>query len=172
MFKRHMRLYAAACAVLTAGTLAVTGVAVASAAPVGHARAAASGTEHFQFMTTSPTSTTDSAVASGLFGDGGVIRKVNTNPSTVVLSRGTFKVVHSKGTGRPMFNPRTCVFTLNVTGTYRISHGTGKYAGISGHGTYHLNILAVSPRAHGKCVRNAKPLAFQQVIKATGPVHL
>ena len=172
MFQRHTRIYAAASALLTAGALALTGAMAASAAPAGHIRPAVSGTERFQFMTTSPTATSDSAVASGLFGDGGRIRKVNSNPSTVVLSRGTFKVRHSQGHGKPTFNARTCVFRLHVTGTYRISHGTGKYAGIRGHGTYHLNIISVSPRSHGKCSQKARPLAFQQIIRASGPVHL
>ena len=172
MLKRHTRIYAAVGALLTAGALAGTGAVAASAAPAGHARSAVSGIEHFQFMTTSPTATSDSAIATGLFADGGKIRKVNSNPSIVALSRGTFRVRHSQGRGKPTFNARTCLFRLHVVGTYRLSHGTGKYAGIRGHGTYHLSIISVQPRSHGKCAKNARPLAFQQVIRASGPAHL
>jgi hypothetical protein len=169
--KRHTRIYMAVSALLTAGALAMTGAMTASAAPARHAQPAWAGIERFQFMTTSPTANSDSAVASGLFGDGGRIRHVNSNPSTVVLSRGTFKVRHSRGHGKPSFNPRTCVLRIRVTGTYRISHGTGKYAGIRGHGIYHLSIISVSPRSHGKCSKRARPLAFQQIIRASGPVR-
>lgn len=171
MFQRHNRIYVAVSALLTAGTLALTGVMTASAAPIGHSQPAWSGTERFQFVTTSPIARSASAIASGVFGDGGRIRRLNSNPSTVVLSRGTFKVRHSRGHGKPTVNPRTCVFRLHVTGTYRISHGTGKYAGIRGHGIYHLSIISVSPRSHGKCSQRARPLAFQEIIRASGPVH-
>ena len=53
------------------------------------------------------------------------------------------------------------------------SHGTGAYAGISGHGIYRLNILIVAARnAAGKCSDKLPPTAFQQIIKAQGPVSL
>jgi hypothetical protein len=53
------------------------------------------------------------------------------------------------------------------------SHGTGAYAGISGHGIY----PAEHPdRRHrnsaGKCSNKLPPVAFQQIIKAQGPVSL
>jgi hypothetical protein len=159
-----------------AAAIGMLGLAVAVGGGAGLADAstgpAVSGTEHFQFMTTSATSSTASAIARGVFVGGGVIRRTNSNPSTVVLNGGTFKVRHSKGHGPQKFNPRTCLFTVNQRGTYRISHGTGRFAGISGHGTYHVTILGVGARSHGKCSQKFKPIAYQQVISASGPVHL
>ena len=67
--------------------------------------------------------------------------------------------------------PVSAIDALN--GTYRLSGGTGAYAGISGHGIYRLNILIVSARnSAGRCSNKLPPTAFQQIIKAQGPVSL
>jgi hypothetical protein len=50
--------------------------------------------------------------------------------------------------------------------------GTGKYAGISGHGRYRLDILAVGARSHGTCTQNKPPVTFELIVRASGPVHL
>ena len=57
-------------------------------------------------------------------------------------------------------------------GTYKLLSGTGAYAGISGSGTYQLSILAIGASSGGKCVQNKPPVAFHQVINASGPVSL
>lgn len=86
---------------------------------------------------------------------------------------GTFKIAHSPGTGTPRFNPETCLFVLALNGTYRLSGGTGAYAGISGHGIYRLNIMFVAARnSAGNCSNKLPPVAFQQIIRAQGPAHL
>ena len=164
------RLLGAAAAAVAAGAIAVSGVAAASAAP-HTARAAASGTEQFQIMSTSGTSSTSSIIARGVFTAGGVAHN-GSKAGTVVFPKGTFKIAHSKGTGTQNFNPKTCLLTVSEKGTYTLSGGTGAYAGISGHGSYQLSILAVAARSGGKCAKTAPPAAYQQVIRASGPVHL
>jgi hypothetical protein len=64
------------------------------------------------------------------------------------------------------------LLTINLHGTYTIGHGTGKYAGISGSGKYQLAILGIGARSHGKCSQTKAPVAWQQVITASGPAHL
>jgi hypothetical protein len=92
---------------------------------------------------------------------------------TVVFPDGTFKIAHSGGTGTPRFNPKTCLAVFALNGTYRLSGGTGAYAGISGHGIYRLSITFVAARnSAGKCSNTMPPTAFQQIIKAQGPVSL
>ena len=87
------------------------------------------------------------------------------------FSDGTFTIAHSGGTGTPRFNPKTCLGVIALNGTYRIGHGTGAYAGISGHGIYRLNILLVAARnSAGKC--SNKTVAYQQIIRAQGPLSL
>jgi hypothetical protein len=106
-----------------------------------------------------------------VFTAGGVARS-GTPAGTFVFPAGSFKVVHSKGTGTQTLNRKTCLLTVNLKGTYKIFGGTGKYAGISGSGKYQLSILAVAARSGGKCTMQKAPLAFQQIVKFSGPVSL
>jgi hypothetical protein len=166
MLKVRSRLLGAAATLVAAGAVAVSGVAAAAA----HTNA--SGTEQFQIMTTSATSSTASVIARGAFTAGGVDHEGSKNVATFVFPGGSFKVSHSNGTGPQTFNPKTCLLTISQHGTYKLSGGTGAYAGISGSGKYQLSILAVAARSGGKCSRTKPPVAFQQIIKASGPVKL
>ena len=118
--------------------------------------------------------------AAGVLATAGA-RGVFTAPATDIMgnrtdtfkfSNGSFRVRHSPGHGPQSFNPRTCLVKVSQHGTYKLSHGTGKYAGIKGHGRYHVTVLAIGARnANGKCSQRKAPVAFQQIIKASGPVH-
>jgi hypothetical protein len=172
MLKQRSRLIGGAGAVVTVAAITVSGVMTASAAPTG-ARGAVSGTEHFQMMTTSGTGSTGSVIASGVFTAPAVDHEHEaTNTSTFTFSNGTILIKHSNGTGTQNFNPKTCLLTINQHGTYKLQSGTGAYAGISGSGTYQLSILAIGASSGGKCVQNKPPVAFHQVINASGPVSL
>ena len=166
VLKLNKRLLGAAGALVAAASLAVTGSTAASA---GSTRV--SGTESIQIMSTSATSTTQSIIVHGVFTDYGVDHSGNT-VDTIVLQKGSFKVAHSAGTGPQQFNPKTCLATIDQHGTYKVSHGTGKYRGIHGSGTYHLSLLFIGARVSGKCSQTAPPVAFQQIITASGPVSL
>ena len=49
--------------------------------------------------------------------------------------------------------------------------GTGKFAQLTGHGTFAAHILAVLRRTKkGRCSQSRPPQALQQVINAHGPV--
>jgi hypothetical protein len=176
------KLFAAASVVVAAGTVAVSGLAPASASPAARPAASpaarpaaslsASGTEHFQIMTTSETARTTHVIASGVFTAGGT--DVSGNKSdTIMFSGGTFKIRHFAGHGKQSFDPATCLLTINLHGTYKLKDGTGTYAGISGHGRYHLRVLSVAARnSNGKCSQRKQPEAFEQIIRAHGPLHL
>ncbi len=152
-----------------AGAIVLAGVTAASATA---SSPAISGTEHFQFMTTSPTSSKASIIATGAFTAGGIDHPGRT-ADTLVFPTGSVTIAHSKPTGTQTLNPKTCLVTASETGTYTITGGTGAYAGISGHGTYRLSILGVAARnTISKCSATLAPAAWQQVIKASGPVHL
>jgi hypothetical protein len=144
----------------------VSGASLAAAS----ARPTASTTEHFQFMTTSATSNKVSGIATGVFTAGGVL---NSTTGTFKSATGTFTVKHHATHTRQIFNAKTCLFKISGTGTYKLSGGTGSYAGIRGHGKYVLSILAVAARnSKGKCSMKPVPVAWQQLIKAQGPVKL
>jgi hypothetical protein len=170
MLKYRRKLLTGAAAAAAAATIAVTGITAATADQ--RTAPAASGTEHFQIMTTSATSKGSSIIAHGMFTAGGTTVSGNGSTSTVKFANGTFQINHSKGTGSKSFNPKTCLATINLTGTYTLLNGTGAYTNISGHGTYQLSILAVGAKSGGKCSKTLPPPTFQQVIKASGPVSL
>ena len=153
--------------------------AAAAAAAVGGAGLAAasthtavSGTEHFQMMTTTGTGSTGSVIASGVFTAPAVDHEHSNNTSTFTFANGTILIKHSNGTGTQNFNPKTCLLTINEHGTYKLVSGTGAYAGISGSGKYQLSILGIGASSGGKCVQTKPPVAFHQVINASGPVSL
>ncbi len=171
MMKLRSKILAGVSVVAVAGAMAATGLTAASASQA--AGAGSSGFESFQLLKASAADNAPtSIIARGVFTAGGVDHPGN-KVDTVVFPDGTFKIAHSNGTGTPRFNPRTCLSVITLNGTYRLSGGTGAYAGISGHGIYRLNILIVAARnSAGQCSHTMPPTAFQQIIKAQGPVSL
>jgi hypothetical protein len=160
-------LASAVTAAAVATVIGGAGLAVAST------HTGVSGTENFQMMTTSGTGSTASVIASGVFTAPAVDHEHQaTNTATFTFSNGTISLKHSKGTGTQQFNPATCLLTINEHGTYTLTGGTGAYAGITGNGTYKLSILGIGARSGGKCSQSLPPVAFHQVINATGPVSL
>ena len=150
-----------------AATVVSGGMALAST------HSATTGTESFQMMTTSGTSRSASVIARGVFTAPGVDHENHrNNTATFVFPTGTVRLKHSAGTGQQAFNPKTCLLTVNFHGTYKITGGTGSYAGITGRGNYKLNILGIGQRSGGKCSQSKAPRAYRQVINASGPVTL
>jgi hypothetical protein len=160
-------LAAAIGAVSVAAVLSGAGLAAASGRPAG------SHIEHFQSMTTSATSNRFSLIATGVFTAGGVHVPTGATTDIFKFPGGTFGLKHHAVSSKQTLNGRTCLFTISERGTYKISGGTGKYAGISGSGTYVASIMAVFARnSKGKCRSSAPPPTFQLIINGHGPVKL
>ena len=171
----HIRTFTPKTALITAAALAAaTAAALGGAGLAGaSARPAASGTEHFQLMTTSATAKTLSTIGTGLFTAGGTSTNAsNSSKGTVTFPGGTFVITHSKGTGTQHFNPKTCLLQISEKGTYTLGSGTGAYKGITGNGTYQLAIVAVGAKSGGTCSKTLPPPTWQQVITASGPASL
>ncbi|HEY1323375.1 MAG TPA: hypothetical protein VGF32_24165, partial [Streptosporangiaceae bacterium] len=130
-------------AIATAGITA-TGVTVASAAP-----AAASGTEYIQVMSASVAPGPASAIARGVFTAVGQARLGGARAGTIRFPGGTIVLNHRPAKGSSRFYPAGCLSVISQSGSYRIVRGTGRYAGISGHGTYQLSLEIVAARAGG-----------------------
>jgi hypothetical protein len=161
----------AAVGAAAAGTVALAGPARASA------DAAASGTEHFQVISASAMPTKAGVILNGAFTTAGVdhisTSNANTSADLFVLPGGSFKVVHTGKKGTQAFNFKTCFYTFSQPGTYKLSGGTGKYKDISGHGTYTLSGIGLSPKLkNGKCNPNAVATAQQIVFRGSGSVKL
>ena len=156
----------------------ITGAGVAAASPthpaiISHpasSHRAVTGTEHFQIVSTSLTSSRSKVVAYGVFNASGVDIATSNTRDTFKFPGGKFRVRHHATHSRQHFNTRTCAGTFRERGTYKLSHGTGKYAGISGHGRYRLRGLIVARHTARGCSR--RPIAIQVIIRAHGPVTL
>src|SRR5437879_1335760 len=110
--------------IITSALTAAAAAAVVGGAGLAAAstHAAVSGTENFQMMTTSATSSTASVIASGVFTAPAVDHENHSNNTAkFVFSNGTVSVKHSPGTGKQSFNPKTCLLTVNLHGTYKIT---------------------------------------------------
>ena len=164
------RLIPAAAAAVAAAAITVTGVTAASATP--RSQPAVSGTEHVQIMSTARASKTASAIAYGVFTAGGTAKLGSGRSGTIAFPGGTIKLSHHARKGTMHFSPKTCLTRISQTGTYKITRGTGKYAGITGHGTYQLSFTFIGARRAGKCSTAAPPVARQELLRLSGPVHL
>jgi len=182
MLKYGKRLIGAAGVLMTAGAVTLTGLTAASASPAVHhpaaraahqaAQVAAAGTEHFQLLSTSAKSNQGHVIAYGLF-TGAATDIMGSRTDTFKFSNGSFKIRHSAGHGPQHFDPRTCLANIHLRGTFKVHSGTGKFAGIRGHGRYQATILFIGARnANGKCSQRKAPVAFQQTIRARGRLHL
>jgi hypothetical protein len=168
MLNYRNKPYAALSALAAAGVLAICGPAAASAAAPA-ARPGFSGTEHFEILGTSPSSPRASMIATGAFTAGGV--HVGVNNGKAVFPGGTFKMKVHVGHSKRSFSRKTCLFRVSERGTYKISGGTGKYAGITGSGKFAGSVLAVFARdSRGKCAMNSRPAAWQFAATLHGPV--
>jgi len=152
-------------------TAAVTGVTAAGAAPA--ARQAVSGTEYVQIMSTSGAgfSGPGSAIARGAFIAAGQARLGDTRTGTIMFPGGTIVLNHRAGKNSAHFYPAGCLSLISQSGSYQIVRGTGRYAGISGHGTYQLSLEMVGARVHGVCSSARPPVAQQELLRLAGPVR-
>jgi hypothetical protein len=154
---------------------AATGQPAAISHPAAASRPAAShravtGTEHFQLVSASLTSGKSPLAAYGAFNASGTDTQGNGNTDTFAFPGGSFLVKHKATHSRSHFSKRTCAGVVRQRGTYKISNGTGTYAGISGHGHFKFRLLIVARHTSHGC--SQKPIASQTVIRARGPVTL
>jgi len=157
---------------LAAGAAAITvtaGVTAASAAPT--ASHAASGTEYIQVMSTSVTPAPASAIARGVFAAAGQARLGDAKTATITFPGGTIVLSHRPTTNSSRFYPGGCLSLVSQSGSYRIVRGTGRYTGISGHGTYQLSLEIVAARVGGRCSSARPPLGQQELLRLYGPVR-
>jgi hypothetical protein len=165
--RKHHKLLLAAAATTIA---TITGVTAASASPAA-APQAVSGTEYVQIMSTSAAGPA-SAIARGVFAAGGQARLGDAKVGTITFPGGTIVLSHRPGTTSSHFYRGGCLSLISQNGSYQIVRGTGRYAGISGHGTYQLSLEMIAARVHGGCSSAQPPVAQQELLRLAGPVRL
>jgi hypothetical protein len=159
-----------------AGTVAVAaalcGAGLASASTSAAARS--SGTEHFYLMTTQPSGSRYSIIATGVFTTGGLDISGGTT-DTVRVKGGTFKIHHGGAVHviKEELNSRTCLAQFEGTGRFTLGGGTGAYKKLSGSGKALVSDLSIFPRnSKGVCNPNANAVVNEQTITATAHVRL
>jgi hypothetical protein len=112
-----------------------------------------------------------SAIARGVFAAAGQAGLGDARTATITFPGGTIVLSHRPATGASRFYPEGCLSLVSQSGSYRIVRGTGRYAGISGHGTYQLSLEIVAPRVGGHCSSARPPLGQQEFLRLSGPVR-
>ena len=156
-----------AATMIGAGGLAASASASAQGPRVGGVQAK---TELLRFMSIKAVSRQISVIASGAFTVGGTDRAGRVT-DVLKFPGGTLRYRHVTRTFSASFDPQTCLLTENLTGTFTLGHGTGRYAGVHGSGKFALSIVGVTAKNRaGLCTHAQAPATFQQVSTATGTV--
>jgi hypothetical protein len=112
-----------------------------------------------------------SVIATGAFTAGGTAN-LNTGSVTLHFPGGTVRVKPRATQTNSAVDQRNCLLTVLQQGTYQLGHGTGRYAHLTGGGTYVLSVTGLLARdARGRCTESRPARALQQVITAHGPVR-
>ncbi len=107
-----------------------------------------------------------------MFTGGGTANLGTARLGTVALNGGTITLSHKAGKGgTEHFNPRSCLSVVTQPGTFRIVSGTGRFQGLSGHGTYQLTFLMVGAKVKGACSDTKPPVAQQEVVRLSARVR-
>jgi hypothetical protein len=70
-----------------------------------------------------------------VFDAAGEARLGDARDGTITFPAGTIVLSHHAEHGSSQFDPRSCLSVISQSGTYEFVRGTGRYTGISGHGT-------------------------------------
>jgi hypothetical protein len=152
---------------LLPAVLLAAGLATAAATSPALAAGGATGTEHIVMMN-STTSGVYSVIATGVFTAGGTIN-LPSGSNELKLTGGTLKIIPKFGPSKMSFNSKTCLVTVTGSVTYKLGHGTGAYAKVTGSGHATLSQRQVNARnAHGKC-STTKAIVSQGLVTASGP---
>jgi hypothetical protein len=149
--------------------------AVAGPALAGTGPATAKSTERIEIVATVPGAKADSAIASGVFTAGGTtgLAWINNGggSGTIKAPDGTFRITTGKSEVVIGVGLHTCLETTSGNGTYKLSHGTGKFKGLTGSGSWTVTGQSVSgPNARGTCTVN--PTVSQEIVILHGPASI
>lgn len=151
--------------------LAVGALGLLTASPVA-AATPKSGTEYFSLAGSDNSAT---VVAHGLFTGGGKDDNTHNNYDVLYLGGGTLRINHPDAQSKysQSVNPKSCFLTFRLTGRYTLSNGTGRFAGVTGHGNYVVSGQGILARnKNGACDQQAQPIAEIEAISASGPATL
>lgn len=155
------------------------GAATAAAALVlgsaGAASAVASQHSATEYFLITLSGNGESVIAHGAFTGGGTDDASHDNYDVLRLGGGQLRINHPDKDSHVTYhlNPKSCFVSFKITGTYTLGSGTGRFANVSGHGSYRVNEEGITPRtSSGACNMNAEPKLLSGYINASGPATL
>jgi hypothetical protein len=95
----------------------------------------------------------------------------HNNFDVLKFPHGSMRIVHPESQAKfvPTIDTKTCYATFTEKGKFKISHGTGSYAGIKGSGRYTAKGFAYLPRTKsGACNQNTEPTHEIFTVQAHG----
>jgi hypothetical protein len=146
--------------------------AVAGPSAHHHARTTAAGGHHIEHfnLTTTNRKGNSSVLATGYFTAGGA-GHIRAKGELLDFGRGTVRFHDVISNLKGEIHSQTCYYTSTFTVKYKLRHGKGTYAHVTGHGTGHGVEHAVLGRTRkGVCSLAVKPRAYQSTIWAKGTV--
>lgn len=170
-FRTTLGTTTAAVALGTLGLAAVT----SSAHAATHHGSAGSASKKFTFVTAGTTlggkASRQIGLAHGAInGSGRDVPHAQTDVVHLQGGRITIKHPDKDTTFVPKVDAATCYATFTIRGSFTLVHGTGRYQGVHGAGTYVGHGYGyLARKANGSCNMNAEPKAevFQVVGKGT-----
>ncbi|MDQ3898272.1 MAG: hypothetical protein M3326_13680 [Actinomycetota bacterium] len=157
-----------------AAVILVVGLASPALAETG-------GGQDFFVVFAGPPGSTGSVVATGAFTGAGTVVTPEGQPpagfpAVLTFPQGTLVLGISPTGNGFQFDPRSCVVSGPIFGTYQVTGGTGQFLGASGSGTFQGQVFALFGRdAQGECVDPASgqpPVFLVQVIRNPGTLTL
>ena len=95
------------------------------------------------------------------------------NYDLLTFGKGSLRIVHPQSQAKfvPHVNKKTCFVSFTETGRFHLSHGKGRFAGISGSGHYTARGTAVVPRTKsGSCNLDVQPKFEIFTVHARGTI--
>ncbi len=165
-------------AVLIVAVVVVAAAGVTAGAVLASASGSGlSGAESFVATSSSPSGSPLAITLVGVFSASGTETVTGRDRLLVRLPGGTFAGITRPQKASVSLNSSTCLLTIRQPGTFTTGHGTGRYAGIAGSGTYHVVYTATFRRAsNGTCETSSNSVPVQGsvtwVVHGGGPVTL
>ena len=151
---------------------AVAGFVLVTTGAAGTAAASTVyGTEYF---TITITGNDEGVVAHGLFKGHGRDGANHENYDVLHLKHGHLRIYHPDKKSHFSFKlyPKSCYARISGHGTYTLSHGTGRFRGVHGHGHYKVEFKTTFPqKSDGSCDFNGEGYEVG-VVHAHGPASL
>ena len=153
--------------------VAVTVAAVALVSLPGAAFGQTPINQRFRVVSAGPPGAARTVIANGVITGVGT-EVITSNPPGVATVTWTFPEGTLSVTLTYAFtnvlNPRTCLRTITLNGTWEITGGTGDFTGATGSGAFSGTNRILLNRASGSCV--PPPIVLVQVFNMTGNVTL